>query len=71
MSHPGFIEPKIYFLTAYKTSEFDRLTLDLNVSGIFEKPMDIEQLKTILEEWPSFISLIYLGNNLLSYYLGL
>ena len=37
-------EPRFVFLTAYKTSVFDKLIKELNVDTVFEKPLSLEQL---------------------------
>lgn len=34
--------PKIYFLTAHKTSHFDRFLEKLDVSAVYEKPLSPE-----------------------------
>lgn len=41
-------EPHFVFLTAYKTSAFDNLLKELEVTEIYEKPLQLEQLKKIL-----------------------
>ena len=43
-------DPKVVFLTAYKTSAFDSHIKNLNVSAVFEKPLSLEQLQSIFEE---------------------
>ena len=35
-------EPKFVFLTAYKTSAFDKHIQDLNVSEVYEKPLALD-----------------------------
>lgn len=39
--------PKYVFLTAYKTSAFDKHIQELDVHEVFEKPLTIDQLKSI------------------------
>lgn len=43
-------EPKVVFLTAYKTSAFDMHIKNLNVAAVFEKPLTLEQLQSIFED---------------------
>ena len=38
-------EPKYVFLTAYKTSAFDKHIQELNVHEVYEKPLQLEQLR--------------------------
>ena len=40
-------EPQFVFLTAYKTSAFERLCEKLCITKIYEKPLALEQLQTI------------------------
>ena len=37
------------FLTAHKTSHFDKFLEKLNVAAVFEKPLTIEQLALIFD----------------------
>lgn len=39
--------PKFVFLTAYKTSQFDKHAKEAGVSSVYEKPLSIEQLEEI------------------------
>jgi CheY-like chemotaxis protein len=41
--------PQIVFLTAYKTSNFEHSVKDLKVAGVYEKPLELTQLKSILK----------------------
>lgn len=38
------------FLTAYLTVQFKQLLQDLNVSAYYEKPLEVETLRTIFED---------------------
>lgn len=40
-------EPVFVFLTAYKTSSFDRFVQELEVMNVFEKPLTLDQLQSI------------------------
>lgn len=44
-------EPKIVFLTAFKSENFDKLLLELNVDKVYSKPVSMEELAEILEIW--------------------
>ena len=41
------VPPRIYFLTAHKTSHFDKFLEKLNVESVFEKPLSLEQVASI------------------------
>jgi CheY-like chemotaxis protein len=44
------IEPKFVFLTAHKTSAFDRHLRNMGVHAVFEKPLRIFQLEGIFRD---------------------
>ena len=50
--HPNlkFEEPVYVFLTAYSTLMFRKHLASLGVNNIFEKPIQLEQLKIIFEQ---------------------
>ena len=46
---PIIPDPKIVFLTAFKSENFDKLLLELNVAQVYSKPLTMEELAEILE----------------------
>lgn len=41
MTETKIVEPKFVFLTAYKTSAFDKHIKELNIEQVFEKPLSL------------------------------
>jgi CheY-like chemotaxis protein len=41
MTETKIAEPKFVFLTAYKTSAFDKHIKELNIEQVFEKPLSL------------------------------
>jgi hypothetical protein len=43
-------EPKYVFLTAFKTSQFEKHLREMGLKHVFEKPLSLDQLASIFDE---------------------